>query len=94
MRKLLTTALLAFLALSMTGCGWWDRIPPAHKGKVLTGSGYQSEVLDPGRKFVWSWQKMMLLDVSTQTFKEDLTVILHDRLELDFSVLFRASLRS
>jgi regulator of protease activity HflC (stomatin/prohibitin superfamily) len=94
MRKLLSVIILLILATTfMTGCSW-DRVPPAHKGKVLTGSGYQQEVLDPGRQFTWWWQNLVLLDVSTQTFSEDLTVILNDRLELDFEVMFRANLRS
>lgn len=77
----------------MVGCGW-DRIPPAHKGKVLTGAGYQAEVLAPGREFLWAWQDMILLDMSVQTFSEKMTVILRDRLELSFDVKFRASLRN
>lgn len=94
MRKLLSIIALVFLASTfMTGCSW-ERVPPAHKGKVLTGSGYQQEVLDPGRQVVWWWQNLVLLDVSTQTFTENLTVILNDRLELDFEVMFRANLRS
>jgi len=92
MRKVLIAVILGMSTLMLTGCSW-ERIPPAHAGKVLTGSGYQSEVLDPGRKFIWAWQNVILLDMSTETFSEDATVILADRLELDYDIQFRARLR-
>ena len=93
MRKFLAMLVLAGAVISMTSGCTWDRVPPAHKGKILTGSGYQEEVLDPGRHFRWGWQSLILLDVSTQTFSEPMTVILADRLELHFEVKFRGRLR-
>jgi len=60
----------------------------------LTAQGYQDEVLPPGRKAVYMFQTLVLLDMSTQTFTESMTVILSDRLELDFDVRFRARLRN
>lgn len=93
MRKFLTMLVLAGTVITMTSGCTWDRVPPAHKGKILTGAGYQEEVLDPGRHFRWAWQSLILLDVSTQTFSEPMTVILADRLELHFEVKFRGRLR-
>lgn len=92
MRKLLATIILSIAALAMTGCSF-ERIPPAHAGKVLTSSGFQDEVMEPRRKLIWPFQTLVLLDMSTQTFTEKMTVILSDRLELTFDVRFRARLR-
>jgi len=92
--KRVLIAIMAVLSISlMAGCSW-ERIPPAHKGKVLTGSGYQQEVLDPSRHMMPFWHNLILLDMSVQTFSEDMVVILQDRLELKFDVKFRASLRN
>lgn len=86
MKKL---AVIFMVGIFAVGCSY-DRVPPAHKGKLLTGSGYQTAVLEPGRQFRWAWQNLILLDTSTQTFTEPMTVILADRLELNFDVKFRA----
>lgn len=92
--KLMRNLLFVFLAtFVLAGCSF-DRVPPAHKGKLLTASGYQDTVLEPGRQFRWMWQHLILLDMSTQTFKEPMTVILQDRLELEFDVQFRARMAS
>lgn len=88
--KLIKTLVVTFtMLIFLAGCTF-DSIPPAHKGKLLTGSGYQDAVLEPGRQFRWWWQDLILLDTSTQTFTEPMVVILQDRLELRFEVRFRA----
>lgn len=93
MKLIRNLGILIVASLFLSGCTW-DRIPPAHKGKLLTGSGYQEEVLDPGRQFRWTWQTLVLLDTSTNTFTEPMTVILADRLELSFDVKFRARIQA
>jgi hypothetical protein len=89
MKLFIRISSIVLMLAVLAGCSY-DRVPPAHKGKLLTGSGYQDSVLEPGRQFRWAWQHLILLDTSTQTFTEPMTVILQDRLELDFEVRFRA----
>lgn len=82
---------LVLMSVLMVGCGW-EKVPPASKGKILTGSGYQDEVLEPGRYFAWWWEDVVVIDTSTRRFDENMSVILADRMELDFQVNFRVRL--
>lgn len=82
-----TTILVALLAV-MSACSFVT-VPPAHQGKVLSPAGYQPEVLQPGKYTLWWRQELVLLDTSTDTYKEEVSVILADRLQLDVEVRFR-----
>jgi hypothetical protein len=82
--KLITAALVA---LTLTGCGF-STIPPAHKGKILSTSGYSPEVIEPGRQWIGWNEKLVLLDTSTTTYKESIKVILADKLTLHVDIRF------
>jgi len=81
------------LALSMVTACSFVTVPPAHQGKILSPSGYQPEVLDPGKYTTWWRQEMVLLDTSTDTYQEIVPVILNDRLEITVEIRFRGRVR-
>lgn len=83
--KLITSILLAAF---MTGCSF-SVVPPAHKGKVLKTSGYSIDVLEPGKYTLWGRDALVLLETSTGTYKEIVTVIMADKLTLTADVRFR-----
>lgn len=83
---LMFAVLLMFVTLQ--GCGF-ETVPPAHKGKILTTSGYSDEVLPPAKYTLWGRDKMILLETNTATYKETVNVILSDKLTLTVEVRFR-----
>ncbi|ADX32047.1 hypothetical protein PAK_P30041 [Pseudomonas phage PAK_P3] len=88
MFKNLMRGVAIVLALALVaGCS--DVVPPAMKGKHLSGSGYSTNVLEPGRHWRAPWTRIVMLDVSTQTVAEPLKVKMADNLDLTFVVRFR-----
>jgi regulator of protease activity HflC (stomatin/prohibitin superfamily) len=85
--KLSKYALLATLVLGMTGCGFYT-VPPASKGKILTTSGYQPEVLNPGKYTLYGRDSLVTLDTSTKVYSEIVDVVLSDKLTLKVDVRF------
>lgn len=83
--KLIVISLIAF---ALAGCEFVT-IPPATKGKILTTAGYSPDVLSPGKKTLWGRDQLILLETNTNTYKEDVTIILADRLELKAEIRFR-----
>lgn len=88
MRAVFTTVALA---LVLTGCSV-EQVPPAHKGKVLTRAGYKPDLVPPSRVTLWGFDKLVLVETGTATFKEPMTVLMSDRLELKFDVRGRVRL--
>lgn len=85
----LKTAALALLATVMlTGCSF-ETIPPAYKGKILTTTGYNPEILEPGKLTTWGRDKLILLETGTRTVTETITVKMEDKLDLTFDVRMR-----
>lgn len=78
---------LMFLVFFLVGC--METVPPAHKGKRLTPSGYEPDVLEPGRHSCWWRCTMVLLETTTQTYKERVPVIMSDKLTLFAEIRFR-----
>lgn len=64
-------------------------IPPAHKGKFLTPSGYQTEVLEAGKYWEGIREDLILIETQTATYTENVKVILQDKLTLFVEVRFR-----
>lgn len=85
--KIFGLVLVMFAALQMTACSWSD-VPPAHKGKILTTAGYSPDVLEPGRYTLWGRDQMVTLEAGTNTFKENVTVKMADKLTLKADVRF------
>lgn len=64
-------------------------VPPAHKGKFLTTSGYQPEVLEAGKYWEGFREDLVLIETQTGTYNELVKVILADKLTLHVEVRFR-----
>jgi len=82
--KLLTVVgILAMLA----GC--YEQIPPTTNGKILTPNGYKIETIPPSRTWVGWREELVLLDKSVKMYKEPMTILMRDKLELSFDVKAR-----
>ncbi|UCE99878.1 MAG: hypothetical protein JSV82_02100 [Planctomycetota bacterium] len=79
---------LISLAATLSACGF-DTIPPTFKGKILTTSGYSPDVLEPGKYTLWGRDEMVYIQTNTATYKEDVKIILDDKLTLHAEVRFR-----
>ena len=62
MKKLLLVAAVAVALVS--GCSR-ESVPPAHYGKILSGSGYSVELLPVGKYWIAAWSDLVLLEGST-----------------------------
>lgn len=80
--------LLMAVLLTFTACSRVT-VPPASQGKILSGSGYSEDLKQPGKYWIPFWNSMVILDTSTQSVKETITVKMKDRLDLTFDVRFR-----
>lgn len=91
--KHLTRIFLVVLALSLSACGFYT-VPPTTKGKILSTSGYQPEVLPSGKYTLWFRDEMVLLDTSTTVYSESIAVKLKDKQTLGIHVKFAGRLNS
>jgi hypothetical protein len=83
--KLIAAGLMFAL---LTGCGFYT-VPPASKGKILSTSGYSADVKETGKYLLWGRDEMVVLDTSTQTMAESVSVKMQDNMTLNFQVRFR-----
>ncbi|MNC17820.1 SPFH domain / Band 7 family protein [compost metagenome] len=87
--SVIKTAALAMVAVvALQGCSF-EVIPPAYKGKVLTTSGYNPEILEPGKITLYGRDELVLMETGTRTVAETITVKMEDKLDLTFDVKFR-----
>jgi hypothetical protein len=87
--SVIKSAALAMIAVvALQGCSF-EVIPPAFKGKVLTTSGYNKEILEPGKTTLYGRDELVLLETGTRTVAETITVKMDDKLDLTFDVRFR-----
>lgn len=85
--------LIGLAVVSLIGC---NRVivEPAQIGKVLSTSGYSKEILNPGKYNLGFFEELVILDTSTNVYKEKINVILSDKLTLTFEVRFRGRIRN
>ena len=81
-------AMTLLLCSTFYSCGF-VKVPPTCKGKILTTSGYSPEVLEPGKYTLFGRDELVLLQTNTNTFSENVRVILQDKLTLVAEVKFR-----
>lgn len=79
---------ISLIIAALTGCGFYT-VPPASKGKILSTSGYSSDVKETGKYLLWGRDEMVVLETSTQTMAESVSVKMRDNMTLDFQVRFR-----
>ena len=88
MKYIIKILLLVAFALSVSACSF-EVVPPATKGKILTTSGYEPDVLAPGNYTMWGRDKLVILETNTNTYSESVSVVLADKLTLKVDVRFR-----
>lgn len=66
-----------------------ETVPPAAKGKILSTSGYSSDVKETGKYWLVWWEDLVVLDTSTQMIVENIEVKMSDNLDLPFQLHFR-----
>lgn len=86
--KVLISFMMVFVLMFSVGCSR-ETVPPASLGKVLSASGYSVDVKEPGKYWLAWWNDMVVLDTSTQTVSERVTVKMADNLDLSFVIRFR-----
>lgn len=86
MKFLQRVILIVVAAFVLAGC---DQVPPGFKAKILSSSGYSSEIKEPGKSYLWGTEEFVLLETATVTMSVPMTVKMADGMELDFSVNFR-----
>jgi uncharacterized protein YejL (UPF0352 family) len=94
MNKTLIRVLIIAATMSLTACGFYT-VEPASKGKILTTSGYQPEVLEPGKYTLWFRDDMVILDTSSKVYNEgNIEIKLKDKLTLFVDVKFSGRISS
>ena len=86
--KMIKLTIMLAMVLSLYSCSF-ETVPPASKGKILTTSGYNVDVLEPGKYTLWGRDDMILLQTNTQTYQEAVKIILQDKLTITATVRFR-----
>lgn len=91
MKKIFKSAifaiLLGVLALSTTGCS--EKIPPAHKGIILTPSGYEPSIYPPSKVWVGPRSSLILIETATVAASETITIRTKDKMNLMAEIKFR-----
>ena len=86
--KKLSLAITAAISLTLVGCEV-STVPPASKGKILSSSGYSTDVKETGKYWLFGFKNMVILDTSTRMISENITVKMIDNLDLPFQLHFR-----
>jgi hypothetical protein len=91
MKSLFKISALAVVAVLASGCSDYQTVPPAHVGKILGKDGYKvGELLQPGNHDI-GWERkidnrLILVDLSINTYNEPMEMVLSDRQTLVFEV--------
>lgn len=89
MKQIITVLLIIFTVSACVPV----TVPPAHKGKFLTSSGYQPEVLEPGKYIEGFREDLILIETQTSTYTEQVNVILSDKLSLGVELRFQGRIQ-
>lgn len=83
--------MFAVAACFLQGCtsACSERVMPGQVAKVLTTSGYQPGIHQPGYVTCWGRDRIVLLDVTTSMVREEMDVKMADDLTLKFDVRAR-----
>jgi len=90
-RFLLSTILLSTILLS-SGCT--DQVPPGFVGMILSPSGFQGEVLQPGNHTRWGRDTMVFIEMKEESIKEAMSILCKDDLNFKFHLNVRARMRT
>jgi len=79
---------LAVVMLGLTGCGH-ETVPQGTKGKILDREGFHPEVYSPKRVSTGLHGRLILVETTTKTVNEIITVRMKDNMDLVTQVRFR-----
>lgn len=88
MKKVFSFIVALSMLMTLSACDFCV-VPPATKGKVLTTAGYSPDIKEPGKYTLWGRDQMVLLQTNTATYREEVSVVLADKLTLNAEVRFR-----
>ena len=93
MRSLFTAILITLTAVMFSACSY-ESVPQGAKGKVLDRGGFHPEVYPPSRVDVGTYGKLILVDTTTHTVNETVTVRMNDNMNLVPQVRFQLRMGS
>jgi len=80
--------IMVVILLGLTGCGH-ETVPQGAKGKVLDRGGFQPEVYPPSRVNTGMFGHLVLVDTTTQTINEPITIRMKDDMNLGVQIRFQ-----
>jgi len=94
MRKLYSLLLIAAMTFLFTGCFDYAYVPQGTKGKILDRGGFHPEVYPPSRVEVGTHGHLVLVDTTTHTINETVTIRTKDNMNLVAQVRFQLRMGS
>jgi regulator of protease activity HflC (stomatin/prohibitin superfamily) len=97
MKRIIITIMAVVTTMMMTGC--MEQVPQGTVGKILGSEGFQPDVYPPSKVYVDTIftsipEKLILVETTTQKFKEPFKILLKDKLTLRAEVIFRCRIRT
>jgi len=97
MKRIIMAIMAVVTTMMMTGC--MEQVPQGTVGKILGSEGFQPDVYPPSRVYVDTTftmvpEKLILVETTTQKFKEPFKILLKDKLTLQAEVIFRCRVKS
>jgi regulator of protease activity HflC (stomatin/prohibitin superfamily) len=98
--RALLGSFVILLSFGVSGCGSWQDVPAAHLGRRFSrrgpidlagGEGFTGPVLTPGTYQLGPYDQMVLVDCSTDTLHDPLTVTTQDGVEFGIDTYVRFS---
>lgn len=83
--------LLLLLTLSIFAVGCTEKIPAGYKGKRLTSSGMDKELLLPGNHTCWGRDVLYTISEATHVVTERLNILTKDRINITLDLKVRAT---
>lgn len=89
MKKSILVLLVAAIAMfGFSGCSH-EKVPSGYKGKILGATGFEPETLPPSRVTLGWHDTLRLVETSTRTVNETITIRMKDKMNLIAQVRFR-----
>jgi len=92
MKKVIGLVLLIVSVVFLVGCG--TQVPPGTVGRINTATGWQDEVLMPGRHTCWGRDTLYLIDVTNKAFPEKMAILVGGKVNLTVNFTVRVHANS
>jgi regulator of protease activity HflC (stomatin/prohibitin superfamily) len=93
MKRMMTIFAAIGIMLMLSACN--EQVPAGYVGKIMGKNGWQPEVYPPSKVWlannIWNinYEKMFLVQTTTQKFVQPIKVLLKDKLTLHAEIVFR-----